>query len=95
MIDPSSRKSFNSRESAAAFASIDAAQDRERIYRIACRRFATGITTDEISNLFGKPPNAVSGRLTELKREGRLVATDRRRKTRTGRYARVYVAVSK
>jgi predicted ArsR family transcriptional regulator len=55
------------------------------------RRFSSGITTDEISNLFGKPPNAISGRLTELKKDGLIVATDRRRKTRTGRYARVFV----
>lgn len=60
-------------------------------------RYATkvDVTTDEISTLFGKPPNAVSGRLTELKRDGLLVKTDKRRKTRTGRYARVYVAVQR
>jgi hypothetical protein len=81
-------------ESVAANAQVEPTKEetRVRIYDFACARGDAGITTDEISEAWGLPPNRVSPRITELKVDGRLVPTDRRRKTRTGCSARVLVA---
>lgn len=83
------------KESAEAHESIKAHKERVRqeIYAYALRQGHRGITTDEVAIDRDAAPNQVSGRLTELKITGHLVPTDRRRKTRTGRWARVLVAV--
>lgn len=64
---------------------------RETILRYAMRRGADGLTIDEVSRVVGLAPNCVSGRVSELKRDGLLVETQLRRKTRLGRSARVLV----
>lgn len=50
-----------------------------------------GATTDEVAFHFSTTPNAVSGRMSELKRDGLLIETGRRRLTRTGNSAQVLV----
>jgi len=65
---------------------------RDRIYRYALRVGERGITADEISDKAGLIHNRVAPRISELKRDGLLVETDRRRPTRLGKMARVLVA---
>lgn len=65
---------------------------RERIYKYAVRVGRLGITADEISDKAGLIHNRVAPRISELKRDGLLIETDRRRPTRLGKMARVLVA---
>lgn len=95
MRDICSNKHGGNSESVAAFEETSENYReamRESIYGIALARGASGVTTDEVARIFSKPPNAVSGRLTDLKKAGRLIATNDCRKTQAGRSARVFVA---
>lgn len=87
------RRSGGNHESTAAFRAGDKAKDREMVYRAIRARGAAGATLDEISTAFGRPPNALSGRVVELREAGRIVRTVERRRTRTGCSAAVYRAV--
>lgn len=51
-----------------------------------------GLTVDELSAAMHVPPNAVSGRITELVQLGLVVRTDIGRQTRSGSFAKVVVA---
>jgi len=83
--------------SLAAFRGSQSEHARQRawILRMAARAGQYGVTTDELSVLASEstgkevPPNRISGRLSELKDAGLLVATNRRRPTRTGKSAMV------
>lgn len=68
------------------------AERRKSILRCIIDAGAYGITVDEISERLGVPPNAISGRVTELKRQGLCRHTDARRRTRAGSSASVIVA---
>ena len=65
---------------------------RERIYAYAKLKGSDGITADEVAERSGLVHNRVAPRISELRRDGLLVETDRRRRTRLGRTARVLVA---
>lgn len=65
---------------------------REGIYWMAFGRGDWGITADEAAIAFDCSHNHVAPRISELKAMGRLVPTDRTRKTRSGCSARVLVA---
>lgn len=65
---------------------------RARIYKYALRVGEHGITADEISIKAGLVHNRVAPRISELKRDGLLVKTNKRRPTRLGKMARVLVA---
>lgn len=65
-------------------------QDRELIYGYIQAARHYGHTLDELSVLLNRPPNSISGRLTELKVQGKIVYTGRKRQTRSGCLARVY-----
>lgn len=67
-------------------------KQRMAIQALAKQRGLRGITTDEVAQHFNATPNSVSGRLSELKRDGLLIETDRRRPTRLAKMARVLVA---
>jgi predicted ArsR family transcriptional regulator len=67
-------------------------KQRLAIQTLAKQRGLRGITTDEVAQHFDAPPNSISGRLSELKRDGLLVETQQRRQTRMGKMARVLVA---
>lgn len=54
---------------------------------------AFGMTLDELSIQLDRPPNRISGRLTELRMNGQIVISDLVRPTRTGCKSRVYVSV--
>ena len=51
-----------------------------------------GVTLDELSEATGIPPNAFSGRITELAAARAVVRTSGRRPTRSGKTAAVIVA---
>ena len=65
-------------------------RDRELIYGYIKTARHYGQTLDELSVLLDRPPNALSGRITELKAQGKIVYTGRKRQTRSGCLARVY-----
>jgi hypothetical protein len=67
---------------------------RQKIYEYALSRGLVGVTTDEVAEQFETSPNAVSGRLTELKALGLLVKTEICRKTQSGCSARVFRATN-
>ena len=71
------------------------ASSRQKVYEYALSRGLVGVTTDEVAEEFEVSPNAISGRLTELKALGLLVKTDICRKTFSGCSARVFRAVRK
>jgi DNA-binding IclR family transcriptional regulator len=99
----------NSPTSAKAFLSDDGSQSRDETYVTTCGTHAErrksiirciidagphGITVDEISERLGVPPNAISGRVTELKRQGLCRHTEARRRTRAGSSASVIVVIT-
>jgi len=57
------------------------------------QRSASGSTCDEFIATTGVPHQSASPAFTSLERRGLLLRTDRRRATRTGKMAAVYVAV--
>lgn len=80
-------------ESLEAFDSLtDKEATRRRIHALASKRGDLGLTADEVAALWDVSHNHVAPRITELKATGRLVATNERRPTRSGRKARVLVA---
>lgn len=67
-------------------------QSRKQVVEFIRSRGFIGATLDECSVALGKPPNALSGRLTEAVLLGQVFKTEMRRKTRSGCSARVYIA---
>ncbi|TWU18024.1 hypothetical protein [Allorhodopirellula heiligendammensis] len=68
----------------------------ERRRAVYLRVLATGhggMTLDELSVAMDRPPNAISGRVTELVAAGRLIRTERKRPTRSGGSACVLVSL--
>ena len=63
-----------------------------QIIALATQRGYHGITADEVTAPWGCSPNHVAPRITELKKSGLLVRTNRTRPTQTGSPARVLVA---
>lgn len=55
------------------------------------RRGMEGITIDEFAQAMSVPPNAVSGRFSELANVDKICKTPMRRKTRSGKNACVYL----
>ncbi len=74
-----------------ADATVNKERDREQVFGLIKDAKHYGHTTDEISVLLDRPCNCVSGRMSELKRAGRIVGNGVRRPTRMGRLANVYV----
>ena len=66
-------------------------KDREQVFAYIKEAGAYGHTLDEVSVLLDRPCNCISGRFSELKKAGRIVASAETRKTRTGSWAHVYV----
>lgn len=90
-IDPSARKHGGNQNSKEAFESICSTlpESREKILRQIRIARSKGRTVDELSAIFDRPPNAISGRVTELRNEG-LISAIGTRKTRSGVSATVY-----
>lgn len=90
--DICARKHGGNPESAGAFNAVATNIQRERVFKAIELSGVEGRTVDEISEAFGVPPNAISGRFTELKKENWIVKIGTR-KTRSGNAAGVYRAV--
>lgn len=80
--------------SVAADKKVQKEADRELIYGyiVASRHY--GHTLDELSVLLNRPPNAISGRLTELCYQRKIIYSGRKRLTRSGCLARVYTTLN-
>ncbi len=74
-----------------AHAQVNLEVDREKVFGLIREAKHYGHTTDEVSFYLDRPCNCVSGRMSELKRSGRIVHNGVRRPTRMGRLANVYV----
>lgn len=70
---------------------VQKTRDRELIYDYIRAAGQYGYTLDELSVMLDRPPNRISGRVTELRVAGRIVTSDQTRLTRSGCKARVYV----
>ncbi|HEY1066544.1 MAG TPA: hypothetical protein VGE52_10560 [Pirellulales bacterium] len=68
---------------------VHAEADREEILNLIAGRLH-GLTCDEYAELTGRPPNAVSGRFSELRDKGAIVDSGVRRKTRSNCTAKVW-----
>lgn len=81
-------------ESVAAHDSVTVhkARLRRTVINWVARRGDIGATSDEVEGGLALPHQTVSARITEAKRTGELVDSGRRRPTRSGRSAAVYVA---
>jgi hypothetical protein len=70
---------------------------KARLRDLVLRRISAaggqGATLDEVCEALAKPPNALSGRIVELRARGRIVDSGRRRPTRSGSMAAVWIAV--
>lgn len=68
---------------------------RDQSLVLSCLKAAggDGMTLDELCVKMGRTPNAISGRLTELRIQELVVRLATRRPTRTGTGARVHVAL--
>jgi|TARA_R100001463_G_scaffold2960_3_gene12256 predicted transcriptional regulator len=51
--------------------------DRSRVFQIIKKTYG-GITSKEIAEKIGRPLNCISGRISELKRDGRIEVVGRR-----------------
>lgn len=81
--------------SAAAFQSTSKegrAKLRDKV--LATVKVHHGVTCEEVEIYLEMPHQTISARITELMIEGKIRDTGVRRKTRTGRTARVYVVVA-
>lgn len=70
---------------------VSKASDRELVYGYIKSASIFGMTVDELSIILDRAPNRISGRVSELKRSNRIIATELTRKTRTGSWAHVLV----
>lgn len=66
-------------------------RDRETILRFGRSEGDRGFTCYEAEKYTGMPHQTASARISELKKSGHIIPTDRRRETGTGSMARVYV----
>ena len=69
-------------------------KDRQLSLRQIQMAGPAGMTLDELSVRLDRGANRISGRLTELRKDGKITATDRTRLTRTRSPARVYTATT-
>lgn len=77
--------------SIAAARQTHAATDMARVYHLAVEAGALGVTCDEVEARLAMAHQTASARLWQLRKAGLVVDSGRRRSTRTGRAARVYV----
>lgn len=66
-------------------------KNRQILLDLLKRRGLEGCTIDEFAQALGVPPNAISGRFSELETDGKICKTPQRRKTRSGKPAVVYL----
>jgi len=79
--------------SVAADKRVQKERDRNMVLGYIKAAHDYGITLDEMCILLHRKPNEISGRFSELRMLEKIVPTVRRRPTRTGSTARVWVAL--
>jgi hypothetical protein len=84
--------SYTTSEDAAASIEGSANSLRGMIWRCAFEFNLHGITCDEIEEQLGMRHQTASARIRELELSSDLIKTDRKRPTRSGRGAFVYIA---
>ena len=77
---------------AAVLAQEGAAESRRLILQIIRGSGPRGVTCDEVCAATGRVPNQISGRFTDLARDGLIMRKGERRATRAGASAHVWVA---
>lgn len=90
-LDVCARKHGGAETSVAADKKVKKEADRQLIYDYIVASKHYGHTLDELSILLHRPPNSISGRLTELSYQRKIIYSGRKRRTRSGCLARVYV----
>ena len=68
-------------------------KDEARVFEIIKDAGDHGITLDEVAERMDRTPNSISGRISQLKKDGKVAPNGERRKTRTGSSAAVIVAL--
>lgn len=91
--DPTARYHGGNRESVEAWKSVRDHVGTTRLWvvRYVHKQYARGATCDEIETVLGLSHQTASARVTEAKARGEIVPNGKRRPTRTGRQAAVYV----
>jgi hypothetical protein len=77
--------------SRAAFTSIDTCELRRRVLEVVAQGGMLGRTCDEVEMLLDMPHQTASARVHELAKRGDIFDSGRKRKTRSGRAAIVWV----
>jgi hypothetical protein len=70
-----------------AYESVDIAAEQARVYDLVARAGTRGLTADEVEARGGRGGHQ---RFAELRRIGALVPTGLKRRTRAGKWAKVY-----
>lgn len=80
-VDVCERKHGGNAESQAAFERLSEhlTESRQDVLFAVSKKLDGGATSKEVADALGKPLNAISGRLTELAREGWIERTGERR----------------
>lgn len=91
--DPTQNFHHGDRESIAAHDSLKPDKQRLRALVVGYVKSAGGATSDEVEEALGLAHQTVSARLTEAKALGLVVDSGERRKTRSGRQAKVLKVV--
>lgn len=84
------RKHGGADTSVMAHARVQKARDRDEVLALIRAAGQAGATLDQVAARLNIGCNRLSGRFTELRRDGQIVDSGERRKTRTGSLARVY-----
>ena len=90
-VDITANRHGGNPESQAAFESRDRDGDRQLVIEFLRRRGDQGCTADEFAAHVGRQLNTLSGRFSELKRDGVIVPNGQKRPTRAGCASKVYV----
>ncbi|MEM9367363.1 MAG: hypothetical protein AAGD07_15335 [Planctomycetota bacterium] len=89
----SERRGHAARDEQHAAKQSTTSRDREEVFARVVAAGTRGTTLDYIAAAMKRPPNALSGRVTELVAAGRVFRTAEKRTTRAGGSAGVLVAV--
>ena len=65
---------------------------QQRVFEVYLKAYEYGATTDEIQCVLGIGPQTACPRKRELEKMGKICRLGRKRRTRSGRLAEVYVA---
>jgi hypothetical protein len=77
-------------EAAAAIEPV-AQRQRDILYAYVCDQYMLGTTNQEAEEALGMPAQTITPRMLELRKEGLVVDSGMKRKTRSGRWAIVWI----